>query len=86
MRPRAAVLTLAAFCLVAGAAFAAGTPPNERPGGENGKSGKSLSEKLDKGKGVIRPAPGVDPNIVRPAPELPPQSMPVIPPPAPQAK
>ncbi len=85
MRRRAAVL-LASLCLVAGAAVAPGTPPHERPGGESGTTGKSLSEKLDKGKGVIKPAPGVDPNIVKPAPELPPKSMPVLPPPAPQAK
>ncbi len=83
MRRCAAVL-LASLYLVAGAA--AETTPNERPGGETNKSGKSLSEKLDKGKGVIKPAPGVDPNIVKPAPDMPPNSMPVLPPPAPQAK
>lgn len=49
------------------------------------QSKESLSEKLDKGKGVIKPPPGVDPGITRPAPEMP-NTMPVIPPPAPNAK
>ncbi len=46
---------------------------------------QSLSEKLDKGKGVIKPPSGLDPGITRPAPEVP-NTMPVIPPPAPNAK
>jgi hypothetical protein len=46
---------------------------------------ESLSEKLDKNKGVIKPPSDVDPGIARPAPEIP-NSTPVIPPPAPNAK
>ncbi|WP_363350157.1 hypothetical protein [Methylocystis echinoides] len=82
MDTRAALL-LVVLCVVSAAPALA---QNERPGDESGDRGGSLSEKLDKGKGVIKPAPGVDPHIVKPAPDLPPQSTPVIPPPAPQAK
>lgn len=85
MRGRASALPALTW-LLAGAALAAAAPPNERPGNESGKSGETLSEKLDRGKGVIKPAPDVDPNMAKPAPDLPPQSTPVIPPPAPQAK
>jgi hypothetical protein len=46
---------------------------------------ESLSEKLDKGKGVIKPPSDVDPGITRPAPEIP-NTTPVIPPLAPGAK
>lgn len=49
------------------------------------KDKPSLSEKLDKGKGVIKPPPDVDPGITRPAPEMP-NTTPIIPPPAPGAK
>jgi hypothetical protein len=41
---------------------------------------QSLSDKLDKSGGVIKPAEGVDPQIVQPAPVPGPNSMPVIPP------
>jgi hypothetical protein len=41
---------------------------------------QSLSDKLDKSGGVIKPAEGVDPKIVQPAPVPHPNSMPVIPP------
>ena len=41
---------------------------------------QSLSEKLDKSGGVIKPAEGVDPQIVHPAPVPDPNSTPVIPP------
>jgi hypothetical protein len=46
---------------------------------------ESISEKLDKGKGVIKPPPGIDPDIAHQAPALP-NATPVIPPPAPGAK
>ena len=42
---------------------------------------QSLSDKLDKSGGVIKPAEGVDPQIVQPAPVPDPNSTPVIPPP-----
>jgi hypothetical protein len=41
---------------------------------------QSLSDKLDKSGGVIKPAEGVDPKIVQPAPVPNPNSTPVIPP------
>jgi hypothetical protein len=49
------------------------------------QSQESLSEKLDKNKGVIKPPSHVDPEITVPAPETP-NAMPVIPPPTPNAK
>ena len=72
----------------AAAAEAAQTPPAqaqprqeipERT--ENGISGSSLSEKLDRSGGVIRPPAGVDPGIAQPPPPVPPQSTPIVPPP-----
>jgi hypothetical protein len=41
---------------------------------------QSLSDKLDKSGGVIKPTQGVDPQIVQPAPVPDPNSTPVIPP------
>ena len=41
---------------------------------------KSLSDKLDKSGGVIKPPEGVDPQIVQSAPVPNPNSTPVIPP------
>ena len=49
--------------------------------GENDTHKKNLSDKLDHSGGVIKPAPGVDPEIVKPAPVPQPNSTPVIPPP-----
>lgn len=60
-------------------------PEGSRPGGTQGGSvddhDKSLSDKLDASGGVIKPPPGVDPEIVKPAPVPRPNSTPVIPPP-----
>jgi hypothetical protein len=61
-------------------------PDASHPGGAQGGSGgngpkKSLSDKLDASGGVIKPPPGVDPEIVKPAPVPQPNSTPVIPPP-----
>jgi hypothetical protein len=61
-------------------------PDAPRPGGVQGGSvvdehEKNLSDKLDKSGGVIKPPPGVDPEIVKPAPVPQPNSTPVIPPP-----
>jgi hypothetical protein len=42
---------------------------------------KNLSDKLDASGGVIKPPPGVDPQIVKPAPVPEPNSTPVISPP-----
>ena len=40
---------------------------------------KNLSDKLDASGGVIKPQPGVDPEIVKPAPVPEPNSTPVVP-------
>ena len=60
-------------------------PDALRPGGAPGGSAddnheKNLSDKLDASGGVIKPPPGVDPEIVKPAPVPEPNSTPVIPP------
>ena len=56
--------------------------PKSSPQSEPLSSGRSesLSDKLDKSGGVIKPKPGVDPGIVKPAPVAEPNSTPVIPP------
>src|ERR1700730_14257949 len=61
-------------------------PDASRPGRVQGGSvaedhEKNLSDKLDASGGVIKPPPGVDPEIVKPAPVPEPNSTPVIPPP-----
>ena len=61
-------------------------PDARRPGRVQGGSvaedhEKNLSDKLDASGGVIKPPPGVDPEIVKPAPVPEPNSTPVIPPP-----
>ena len=61
-------------------------PETARPRGTQSESvddthKKTLSDKLDASGGVIKPAPGVDPEIVKPAPVPDPNSTPVIPPP-----
>ncbi len=50
----------------------------QKPCAEPGDSSKTLSDKLDRGGGVICP-PNIDPGIKAPAPET--GKMPVIPPP-----
>ncbi|CAO4137666.1 hypothetical protein [Methylorubrum extorquens] len=54
-------------------------PERVRP--ESGNSGATLSEKLEKSDGVIKPPAGVDPEIRTIAPEPTPNSTPVIKPP-----
>jgi hypothetical protein len=41
----------------------------------------SLSDRLGKGEGVIKPPSGIDPGIMKKAPDPNPGNMPVIPPP-----
>jgi hypothetical protein len=54
-------------------------PKAESQGHRNNSSNsESLSEKLNKGKGVIKPEKGVDPGIVKQAPVPNPNSTPVI--------
>lgn len=64
-----------ALCLLCALAAAQTTnaPASPQPG--------SLSEKLDRSEGVIKPPAGVDPDIQKPAPAPNPSLMPVIPPP-----
>jgi hypothetical protein len=45
------------------------------------KPGETLSERLDRSGGVIRPPAGVDPGIAAPVPDPHPGTTPVIPPP-----
>lgn len=54
-------------------------PEKVRPEGETG--GRTLSDKLERSDGVIKPPAGVDPEIKTIAPEPNPNSMPVIKPP-----
>jgi hypothetical protein len=58
-------------------------PDASRHGGGSGVNDhkKNLSDKLDASGGVIKPPPGVDPEIVKPAPVPEPNSTAVIPPP-----
>jgi len=51
-----------------------GLPVPEAPPG-------SLSDKLERNRGVLKPPAGIDPGIKKPAPEPDPGNMPVIPPP-----
>ena len=59
--------------------------PSDAPsGGQQGggeKDGSNLSDKLDESGGVLKPKPGIDPEIVKPAPVPHPNSTPVIRPP-----
>lgn len=75
------LLLIAAMTLVPLAAGGAAEPDISPPPQRK----ESLSEKLDKGQGVIRPPSEVDPGMARPAPEIP-NATPVIPPRAPGAK
>ncbi len=54
-------------------------PEKVRP--ESGTNGTTLSDKLEKSDGVIKPPAGVDPEIKTIAPEPTPNSTPVIKPP-----
>ncbi len=45
------------------------------------RPGETLSERLDRNSGVIKPPAGVDPGIAVPAPDPNPRTTPVIPPP-----
>jgi hypothetical protein len=65
--------------------FATGLAAQEQKSTPAPQSKETLSEKLDKGKGVIKPPSDIDPGITRPAPEIP-NTTPVIPPVAPGAK
>jgi hypothetical protein len=52
-----------------------------RPADQPSNAQQSLSEKLDKSGGVIKPPADVDPKMAKPAPVPNPNSTPVIPPP-----
>ena len=55
------------------------TPPPDPS--TDAKPEEPLSEKLDKGKGVLEPPHGIDPEIKKSAPENFQSTMPVLPPP-----
>ncbi len=57
--------------------------PSDAPSaqGVGERDGSNLSDKLDESGGVLKPKPGIDPEIVKPAPVPHPNSTPVIPPP-----
>jgi len=95
MRIKSSILWTACFALAAGPVFAQTAPgapgssqtipvkeaaPPVRSGSDV-TTGRSLSQKLDASGGVIKPPPGVDPEISKPAPDPNPNSMPVIKPP-----
>jgi hypothetical protein len=82
---RAGIVATATLLCQMSAALAAETPSSP-PSGGSGQPGESLSEKLSKGQGVIKPAPDIDPRITKPAPEPNPNTTPVLPPPSPNAK
>ena len=69
-----AFLAAASLCLSATLALAQSQANPPAPAG-------SLSDRLDKTDGVIKPPAGVDPKIAKPAPDPHPNSTPVIPPP-----
>jgi len=52
-----------------------------RPVDQPGNSQQSLSDKLDKSGGVLKPSGDIDPQMTKPAPVPNPNSTPVIPPP-----
>jgi hypothetical protein len=56
-------------------------PKAEAPGTD-----ETLSDRLNKDKGVVKPKQDIDPKLLRPAPEVNPKSTPVIPPPNPNGK
>ncbi len=56
-------------------------PQDPRATAQDKRPGETLSERLDRNSGVIRPPSGVDPGIAVPAPDPNPHSTPVIPPP-----
>ncbi|WP_424363309.1 hypothetical protein [Methylocystis parvus] len=71
-----------AFVFAQGLAGAEETQkPSPAPQSGETKSGETLSEKLDRQKGVLKPKPGVDPQAEIPPPARNPDSMPVIRPP-----
>ncbi len=57
------------------------TPQDPRSTTPDRRPGETLSERLDRNSGVIRPPTGVDPGIAVPVPDPNPGSTPVIPPP-----
>jgi len=75
------IILLVLLSLAAQPAAAATDQPAPQPQ----KDKETLSEKLDRQKGVITPPSDIDPGAVRPAPEIP-NATPVIPPRTPGAK
>jgi hypothetical protein len=59
-----------------------GLPQDPRATGST-RPGETLTERLDRTDGVLRPDPGIAPDMRVPAPDPNPGTTPVIPPPAP---
>lgn len=84
---------LAAFALATSAAFAQTPAPGATPGTDRPpqdpratgtvRPGETLTDRLDRTDGVLRPEPGIAPDMTVPAPVPDPGTTPVIPPPAP---
>lgn len=82
MRPIPLFLTILLLSQQAGALVAQEAQPRQK----SPKANESLSERLSKQKGVLKPKRDVDPGLVKPAPKMNPRSMPEIKPPSPNAK
>lgn len=82
MRPIQIFLMLLIISQHAGALAAEGAQPKKEPSGAD----ETLSERLNRQKGVLKPKQDVDPGLVKPAPKMNPRSTPEIKPPSPEAK
>lgn len=82
MRPIPIFFVLLAATQHAGALAAEQAQPNGKPSGGD----ETLSERLSRQKGVLKPRQDVDPGLVKPAPKMDPRSTPEIKPPSPDAK
>ncbi|KAF2992504.1 hypothetical protein MJC1_00081 [Methylocystis sp. MJC1] len=82
MRPIPLFLTILLLNQQAGAPVAEEAQPKQ----ESPRANETLSERLSKQQGVLKPKRDVDPGLVKPAPEMNPRSTPEIKPPSPNAK
>ncbi len=81
MRPIQIFFVLLAATQYVGALAAEEAQPKREPSGD-----ETLSQRLDRQKGVLKPKQDVDPSFVKPAPKMDPRSTPEIKPPSPEAK
>ncbi|BDV35066.1 hypothetical protein SS37A_25950 [Methylocystis iwaonis] len=82
MRPIQIFFVLLAATQYVGALAAEEAQPKREPSGAD----ETLSQRLDRQKGVLKPKQDVDPSFVKPAPKMDPRSTPEIKPPSPEAK